>query len=156
MHKLCDFLDFYQHKCQKTFTRQDFKPVRENFSFKKCELGFICRGNLTLLPFDAVLNAEFKICLFIIWNTSKIWKTLMFHISNSYLKGHIYCFSPSFFDILASTFDSGTYGPGPYALGPYGLGPIIISQICSRSISGAYSKHAPGAVCISNMVLEHI
>ena len=45
-----------------------------------------------------------------------------------------------FCEILVST-----YGPG-----------------CSRTIfkkhtaPGAYSKHAPGAVCISNMVLQHI
>ena len=54
-----------------------------------------------------------------------------------------------------------------YAPGPYGPGPLIIlknflSQICSRTIfekhtaPGAYSKHASRAVCISNMVLEHI
>ena len=35
-------------------------------------------------------------------------------------------------------------------------------MLCSRAIfekrtaPGKYSKHAPGAVCISNMVLEHI
>ena len=55
------------------------------------------------------------------------------------------------------------YGPGP--LGPYGPGPFKILKnikICYRTIfekqtaPGAYSKHAPGAVCISNMVLEHI
>ena len=57
------------------------------------------------------------------------------------------------------------YGPGP--LGPNGPGPLVIlknilSSICSRTIfekhiaPGAYSKHAPGAVCFSNMILEHI
>ena len=62
------------------------------------------------------------------------------------------------FDILASTF-------GP--LGPFGPGPLIILKnilllICSRTklekhtAPGAYSKHTPRAVCISNMVLEHI
>ena len=49
---------------------------------------------------------------------------------------------------------------------PYGPGPLIILKtilcyICSRTIfekytvPGAYSKYASGAVCISNMVLEH-
>ena len=48
-----------------------------------------------------------------------------------------------------------------------GPGPLIIlknilSQMCSRTIfekhtaPGAHSKHAPGVVCISNMVLKHI
>ena len=60
---------------------------------------------------------------------------------------------------------SGPYGPG--ALGPYGPGPLIIlknilSQICSRTIleintaPGACLLYAPGAVLISNVVLEHI
>ena len=64
----------------------------------------------------------------------------------------------SFLEILAST-----YGPGP--LEPYGPGSLIIlknilSWICSMTIFekhtalGAHSKHAPGAVCISNMVLS--
>ena len=65
----------------------------------------------------------------------------------------------SFFEILTWTYGPRPYGPGP--LGPYGLGPLIIlknilSWICSRTIfekhtaPGAYSKHAPEAVCISN------
>ena len=67
-----------------------------------------------------------------------------------------------FFEILAST-----YGPGPAGPGSYGPGPLIIlkdilSQICSRSIiwmhtaPGAYLLRAPGAVCISNMILEQM
>ena len=54
--------------------------------------------------------------------------------------------------------------PWPMVQGP---GPItiwknFINQICSRTISEnytapeAYRKHAPGTVCTSNMVLEHI
>ena len=50
------------------------------------------------------------------------------------------CTHARFFDILASTYGSGPYGPGPYGPGP--LGPY--------SAPGAYKKHAPGAVCISN------
>ena len=42
-----------------------------------------------------------------------------------------------------------TYGPG--SLGLYGPGPFM-----EHTATGAYSKHSPGAVCISNMVLEHI
>ena len=71
-------------------------------------------------------------------------------------------FTIRFLEILAST-----YGPGP--LGPYGPGPLIIlknnlSQICSRTIFETHtcrsrsmfaSLYAPGAVCISNIVLEH-
>ena len=68
------------------------------------------------------------------------------------------CFFKNFF--------TSTYNPGP--LGPYDPGPLInnleeySSFKCSRTIfenhtaPEAYSKHAPGAVCISNMVLEHI
>ena len=63
------------------------------------------------------------------------------------------------FVILVPTYAPGPYGPGP--LGPYGPEPLIIlknilSYICSRAIFekhtalGAYSKHAPGTVCISN------
>ena len=75
---------------------------------------------------------------------------------------HVYPQSIRFCEILASTC-----GPGPlWPLGPYRPGPLIIlknilSWICSRTIfekhtgSGAYGKHAPGAVGISNMVLEH-
>ena len=70
-----------------------------------------------------------------------------------------------FFAILTSTYGPGPYGPGP--LGPYGPGSLVILKnilnlICSRNIfekhtaQRAYSEHAPGAVCILNMVLEHI
>ena len=65
-----------------------------------------------------------------------------------------------FLEILAST-----YGPGP--LGPYGPGPFIIwknflSQICSRTIFEIHTApvvrllYAPGSVCFSNKVLEHV
>ena len=71
----------------------------------------------------------------------------------------------------------GQYAPGPYAPEPHVLGPYapvpynpgpliiwknILRQICSRTIfemhtaQGAYGKHAPGAVCIQIMLLEHI
>ena len=60
-----------------------------------------------------------------------------------------------------------TYGPEPATPGPYGSEPLIIrknipSQICSRSIiwmhtaPGAYLLHAREAVCISDMIHEHI
>ena len=54
------------------------------------------------------------------------------------------------------------YAPGPYGPVLFIILKNILSQICSRTISekhtapGAYSKHAPGAVCILDMVLEHI
>ena len=57
-----------------------------------------------------------------------------------------------FLEILAST-----YLPVPLLI----LKNILI-QICSRTLfekhaaPGAYSKHAPGAVCILNTALEHI
>ena len=57
-----------------------------------------------------------------------------------------------FFETLAST-----YGPGPFIILKN-----FLSEICSKTIlekhtaPEAYSKHAPGAVCISNMVLNHI
>ena len=61
------------------------------------------------------------------------------------------------FEILAST-----YGLGPYAPGPLIILKNNLSKTCSKTIlekhtaPGAYIKHAPGAVCISNMVLEYI
>ena len=71
--------------------------------------------------------------------------------------------SASFSEILASTYGPGPCGPGPYSPGPLIILKIFVSQKCSRTIfekhtaPGAYSKHAPGAGCISNiMVLEHI
>ena len=64
------------------------------------------------------------------------------------------------------------HGPGPACPGPYGpelaapgqliIWKNILSQICSRSIiwmhttPGAYLLYVPGALCISNVILEHI
>ena len=68
------------------------------------------------------------------------------------------CAQNAFFEILASTYD----GPGPYDPGPLIILKNFLIQIFSRAIfekhiaPGEYSKHAPGAVCISNMLLEHI
>ena len=72
-----------------------------------------------------------------------------------------------FVEILALTYGPGPVAPGQYAPGSYGPGPLIIwknilSQIYSRimfemlTAPGACSKHAPGAVCIQVMLLEHI
>ena len=69
--------------------------------------------------------------------------------------------------ILALTYGPGpdaprSYGPGPAAAGPLIIWNNILSQICPRNIiwiytaPGAYLLHAPEAVCISNIVLEHI
>ena len=54
-----------------------------------------------------------------------------------------------FFEIFASN-----YGPGPN-FEEY-LKFNILDHIVKHTAPGAYSKHAPGAVCISNMVLKHI
>ena len=61
----------------------------------------------------------------------------------------------AFFEILASTF-----GPGPYwtinNLEEYSKLNMLQYHIEKHIAPEAYSKHAPGTVCISNMVLEHI
>ena len=54
------------------------------------------------------------------------------------------------FDILVSAYGPGPYGRGPS--GPYDPGPLIIL----KNIKLNKLRTIPGAVCISNMVLEHI
>ena len=67
---------------------------------------------------------------------------------------------PNFFEILASSY--GPAGPGPYGPEPLIIWKNILGQICSRIIfemhtaPEAFSKYAPGAVCIQIMLLEHI
>ena len=63
----------------------------------------------------------------------------------------------AFLVILSST----TYGPGPLIrainnLEEYSKFKWSRNIIEKHTAPWAYSKHAPGAVCISNMVLEHI
>ena len=61
-------------------------------------------------------------------------------------------------DVVLSEILASTYGPGPYGARPLIILKNFLSQICSRTIvekftaPGAYSKHAPGAVCTSNSV----
>ena len=71
----------------------------------------------------------------------------------------------SFLKILASTYGPGPYGSGklgPCGPGPFIIGKIFLSQICPRTLfemrttPEARLLYAPGAVCFSNMVMEHI
>ena len=67
-----------------------------------------------------------------------------------------------FFEILASAYDPEPYAPGPYGPGTLIIWKNILRQIWSRTIfeihtaPATYSKHAPEAVCIQIILLEHI